>query len=233
MRVVLPLLVTAMLFQVPYDPDGDHSMETQFDGHLTEAEMQTLVAMHFPPEYRQWALDVSWCESRWYTRAENPRSTAAGLWQFLRSTWNWVAGETGTGSYESGAVFDAHAQAINAAWLVNPKNGGKSHWVCKSRNHLLDLGNQVSDDEGLEIGGLGGSPVTVDDQVDAILIGGIPYCVREPVLDLEGDHLLWLEVLSVLPEPARWLHWYVPSIVEGGCVDMRDDEPSRSKPGPE
>ena len=232
MRVVLPLLLTAMLFQVPYDPDGDHSMETQFDGHLTQAEMQTLISMHFPEEWHEWALNVSWCESRWYTRAENPRSTAAGLWQFLRSTWNWVAGETGTGSYESGAVFDAHANAINAAWLV--QNGGPSHWVCKDRHQIVNLGDSVvSDDKGLEIGGLGRSPVTVDDQVDAIPVGVVPDCVREPVLDLEGDHVLWLKLFSVLPEPARWFYGYVPSIVEGGCVDVRDDEPSWPQPRPE
>lgn len=98
--------------------------------HLTEQQMIDLIAAYFPAEYHTWALNVSKCESGWYTTADNPVSTAAGLFQFLRSTWDWVAGITGTASYDAGGVWDIDSQMRNAAWLV--VNGGKQHWVCKA-----------------------------------------------------------------------------------------------------
>lgn len=99
--------------------------------HLSKEEMTRLIAAYFPEQHRVWALRVSRCESNWYTAAKNPRSSAAGLFQFLRSTWDWVAGETGTPSYDQGGVWEVHSQMVNAAWLVDPNNGGRSHWVCK------------------------------------------------------------------------------------------------------
>lgn len=101
-----------------------------FEGHQFDEERMTdLIAVYFPAQWRTWALRVSECESGWYTTAKNPRSTAAGLFQFKRSTWNWVAGETGTPRYDSGGVWEVHHQMINAAWLV--QNGGPQHWVCR------------------------------------------------------------------------------------------------------
>ncbi len=102
-------------------------MGYQFD----EEGMTRLIAVYFPAEWRSWALRVSKCESGWLTNAKNPRSTAAGLFQFLRSTWDWVSENTGTPDYDSGGVWEVHHQMVNAAWLVDPANGGPSHWVCK------------------------------------------------------------------------------------------------------
>ncbi len=115
---------------IPFQP-GDDLTDGRYAlrGQLTEDQMVRLIAAYFPERYHTWALAVALCESTWYTFAESPISTAAGLWQFIRTTWNWVAGETGTGTYASGAVFDAYDQARNASWLV--QNGGKQHWVCK------------------------------------------------------------------------------------------------------
>lgn len=96
---------------------------------FTEEELRNLLEPWMPAEHMEWAVRVSWCESRWYTQARNPQSGAAGLFQFKRSTWDWVADQTGTPDYDSGGVWEAHSQAINAAWLV--ENGGKQHWVCK------------------------------------------------------------------------------------------------------
>ncbi len=91
--------------------------------------MAGLISIYFPERWQTWALKVSKCESTWLTTAKNPRSSAAGLFQFIRSTWDWVAGETGTPSYDQGGVWDVTHQMVNAAWLV--QNGGPQHWVCK------------------------------------------------------------------------------------------------------
>jgi len=110
-----------------YNPSGRPSVGFQFE----EEELRTLVEVYFPERWHDWAMRVSKCESNWLTNAKNPRSSAAGLFQFLRSTWDWVASETGTPSYDEGGVWEVHHQLVNAAWLVDPKNGGPSHWVCK------------------------------------------------------------------------------------------------------
>ena len=38
--------------------------------------------------------------------AKNPRSTAAGLWQFLRSTWDKIATRRGGPTYNEGGPYD-------------------------------------------------------------------------------------------------------------------------------
>lgn len=97
-------------------------------GRLSEAEMRDLLAPHF--DRIDAGLAVSWCESRWNPAADNPHSPAAGLWQFVPNTWDWVAGETGSPSYRDGGVWDPEWSTINAAWL---SDGGRdwSHWACK------------------------------------------------------------------------------------------------------
>lgn len=76
------------------------------------------------------ALKVMSCESGGNPDAKNASSTAAGLFQFLRGTWDWVAPKIGLGSYDSGAVFDPVANVRAAAWL---SKGGTwwAHWQCK------------------------------------------------------------------------------------------------------
>ena len=85
---------------------------------LAPAELRALVKAHFRSEWVDEALAVAWCESRYVPTAANPRSSARGLWQFLRGTWNRVSGYTGAPSYDSGGVFDPTWQAVNASWLV-------------------------------------------------------------------------------------------------------------------
>lgn len=55
--------------------------------------------------------------------ALNTRSSAAGLFQFLRSTWNRIPTSVSGGSYDSGQVYDPEANIRSAAWLK-----GKSGW---------------------------------------------------------------------------------------------------------
>jgi hypothetical protein len=96
---------------------------------LTETEMVSLIAAHFAPEWQRWALTVSRCESGWLSNAKNPGSTAAGIWQFIRTTWDWVSTETGSPTYDAGGVWEVNWQMVNTSWLV--ENGGPQHWVCK------------------------------------------------------------------------------------------------------
>ncbi len=72
-------------------------------------------------------------------------SSAAGLFQFLKSTWNSVPLSITGGTYESGQVYDPEANIRSAAWLQNrygwtqwsPYKAGKCReetpWPRKSR----------------------------------------------------------------------------------------------------
>ena len=63
--------------------------------------------------------------------AKNPRSSAAGLFQFLRSTWNKVPTSITGGSYDSGAVYHPEANVAAAAWLQ--QNDGWGQWTVNWR----------------------------------------------------------------------------------------------------
>lgn len=67
---------------------------------------------------------VTWCESRWNPRAQNSTSTAAGLAQFLDSTWARTP-------YRSESVYSAHANALAAGWLWKANGGSWREWSCK------------------------------------------------------------------------------------------------------
>ncbi len=86
------------------------------------------VELEFPEEWVEWALRIIACESRGDPTARSGRSSATGLFQFLRSTWNWVSESTGAPSYASGGPYNAVWNIRNAAWLL--ANGGTSHWQC-------------------------------------------------------------------------------------------------------
>ncbi len=82
-----------------------------------------LVSLHFPASEVDRALCVIEHESRGNPNALNPRSSAAGLFQFLRSTWNGVPTSISGGSYDSGAVYVPELNVAAAAWLW-----GRSGW---------------------------------------------------------------------------------------------------------
>jgi hypothetical protein len=69
-----------------------------------------------------WALRVAKCESGYNPNAVNASSGAAGLFQFMRSTW------AGT-PYAGSSIFDPVANARAAAWLY--VHGGPGNWSCK------------------------------------------------------------------------------------------------------
>lgn len=85
---------------------------------------RSLVQAHFGP-YTNDALAVMQCESMGDKHAKNPTSTASGLFQFLRSTWKAVTGES-----DHNGVFDG-AYNIAAAWKLSKGGTDWSHWVCK------------------------------------------------------------------------------------------------------
>ena len=70
-------------------------------------QWRPLVAAYFPAGEVDRALCIMQHESRGNPNAKNPRSSAAGLFQFLRGTWNSVPLSVSGGSYESGQVYQA------------------------------------------------------------------------------------------------------------------------------
>jgi hypothetical protein len=70
----------------------------------------------------QWAFNVAWCESRYHPNSVNSSSGAAGLFQFLPSTWAFTP-------QHASSPFDPVANSLAAAWLYN--RDGPSQWVCQ------------------------------------------------------------------------------------------------------
>ncbi len=77
---------------------------------LAPTEIRMLVEAHFPAEWVEEALTVSWCESRWRRWVDNTAgSSASGLFQFLDATW---------ARWGIGSVYDPEANTRAAARLV-------------------------------------------------------------------------------------------------------------------
>lgn len=90
-----------------------------------------LVETYFPPSEVNRALCIMGYESGGNPDAKNPTSTAAGLFQFLRSTWDNVPSAVTGGSYDSGRPYDAEANVRSAAWLQD--RYGWTQWSPYSR----------------------------------------------------------------------------------------------------
>lgn len=94
-----------------------------------------LVAEHFAPEKVETALCIMSYESGGNPDAKNPDSSAAGLFQFLQSTWDSVPLSITGGTYSSGQVYVIVATIRAAAWLQldsgwtqwSPYNRGLCH----------------------------------------------------------------------------------------------------------
>ncbi|HSP10215.1 MAG TPA: transglycosylase SLT domain-containing protein [Candidatus Dormibacteraeota bacterium] len=70
----------------------------------------------------QWAMNVSYCESRYHPNSVNSSSGASGLFQFLPSTWSGTP-------WASQSPFNPAANAMAAAWLYS--HYGPGRWVCQ------------------------------------------------------------------------------------------------------
>jgi len=107
----------------------------------TAEEWRDLVAEYFDPlGETENALLIMACESDGNPFAKNTRSTASGLFQFLRGTWDWMAGRTDSPLFYEGR-YEPTWNVINAAELVSYSienelsNGPWAHWTCR---YVLD-----------------------------------------------------------------------------------------------
>lgn len=89
-------------------------------------QWRPLIAGHFEPEDVDTAMCIIHHESRGDPTADNPRSTARGLWQFLQWAWDWVADELDGPSYASGAPDSPEISTYYARWLRD--NIGWTAW---------------------------------------------------------------------------------------------------------
>ena len=80
-------------------------------------QWRPLVAAYFFANEVERALCIMDHESKGNPNALNPRSSAAGLFQFLRGTWDRVPLSVSGGSYDSGQVYQAEPNVKSAAWL--------------------------------------------------------------------------------------------------------------------
>ncbi len=93
-----------------------------------------LVEQYFPPDLVGQALEVMRCESSGNPDATNPTSGAAGLFQFLDTTWAWASVRAGFGNTSR---YDPEPNVASAAWLVNyslsinDPRGAWAHWECQ------------------------------------------------------------------------------------------------------
>lgn len=104
-----------------YDPeDWRTEVETYFGPLATEIDAPNLV---------EEAMTVMACESSGEPFAENPRSTASGLFQFLDGTWDrW---NPRTAGWEGESVYHPEANVATAASLVRATvvQDGKPRWI--------------------------------------------------------------------------------------------------------
>jgi hypothetical protein len=91
-------------------------------GSYTTSSWESLIQIYFEKADWQWARDVIDCESDGDPDATHPTSGAAGLWQFIPSTWAWSKPWPEASPYNPTAAFMA------ARWLMDTY--GKGQWAC-------------------------------------------------------------------------------------------------------
>ena len=91
-----------------------------------------LVERYFAEERVAEALSIIACESNGDPSITNPRSSAAGLFQFISGTWEHASEQAGFGG---ASALDPEANVAAAAWLVDDSlSAGRSawvHWTCR------------------------------------------------------------------------------------------------------
>jgi hypothetical protein len=91
-----------------------------------------LVERYFGSDLVDEALLIIDCESSGDPEITNPRSSAAGLFQFISGTWEYASEQAG---FAGASAFDPEANVASAAWLVGYSlDAGRSawaHWTCR------------------------------------------------------------------------------------------------------
>jgi len=108
-----------------YNPQPEPATRRNWNAGVEQ--WRTLVAVYFPANEVDRALCIMDHESRGNPNADNPKSSAAGLFQFLTKTWNGVPLSVSGGSYESGQVYQAEPNIRSAAWL-QARGSGWNQW---------------------------------------------------------------------------------------------------------
>lgn len=75
------------------------------------------------------AVLIAYCESRLDPKAKNPNSTASGIFQFIRSTWNDSLIKIGLPLDTD--VFDADLNIKTGVWFL--KTSGTKPWEASSK----------------------------------------------------------------------------------------------------
>ena len=96
---------------------------------------RSLVSQFFPSARVDEALAIINCESNGDPDAYNPYSGAAGLFQFIPSTWASTAPKAG---YPDSSPFEPEANVASAAWLANRyQELGLDYWEPWSCRRVL------------------------------------------------------------------------------------------------
>jgi peptidoglycan hydrolase CwlO-like protein len=105
--------------------------------HPPEVERwRPLVQSFFPSNRVEEALRIIDCESNGDADAVNPYSGAAGLFQFLPSTWASASPQAG---YGGSSALDPEANIATAAWLANYYHElGYDYWHAWNCRRTLD-----------------------------------------------------------------------------------------------
>jgi len=77
------------------------------------------------------ALRVAKCESNFIPNAQNSHSSAGGVFQFIDSTFYWIADEMGI---ENAKKYDAKTNIEMGMYLA--KNYGWKHWECYNKKMI-------------------------------------------------------------------------------------------------
>lgn len=106
-----------------YEISGVKTSHMEFGEKPKPLSVKERIARAWPGD-DAWALRVTWCESRHDPKARNRGSSATGLFQDLRSTWQRMLGQKG-----EARDFSVEYQ-VKQNWRLY-KNYGPSQWVCK------------------------------------------------------------------------------------------------------
>lgn len=98
-----------------------------------DLEQRAYVAALIHDAAQRWGLDeglllrIAYCESRLDPFAYNATSGAAGVFQFIPTTWNWASVRADRGG---ASPFEAEANVYVTAWVIKNAHltGGVSHW---------------------------------------------------------------------------------------------------------